>query len=98
MSSPLMLIFREGGGAGAGTEILEIRTATIITLGFHPAVARHAIRWKTCDTQPNEDFWVRCRESMFPSSQVPKRQPTLSEAASWPEAWRECERAVYYGV
>jgi hypothetical protein len=25
--------------AGAGTETLEIRTSTIITLGFHPAVA-----------------------------------------------------------
>jgi len=33
----------ERGQAGAGTETLEIRTSTIITLGFHPAVCSYML-------------------------------------------------------
>jgi hypothetical protein len=31
--------------AGAGTETFEIRTSTIITLGFHPAVEQQIWGW-----------------------------------------------------
>jgi len=50
---------------------------------------RHAIRWKTCDTPPNEDFWVGrvC-------SQVPKFPSANPHFQKQPAGQKHGESAI----
>jgi hypothetical protein len=64
---------------------------------------RHAIRWKTCDTPPNEDFWVGrvCSQvPKFPSANPHfQKQPAgqkHGESASESIIWRVVVRRVAY--